>query len=79
MNTLNKFHREILIFNLSDLIDKKERLEQFGFKMIEEKLEANTQQRIDAVQANIDINHLEKEFIQDQIERIKDILVNNQI
>jgi len=79
MNTLNKFHRETLISNLSDLIDKKERLEQFGFKMIEEKLEANTQQRIDAAQANIDINHLEKDFIQDQIERIKEILINNEI
>lgn len=77
MNTLNKFHREILISNLSDLIDKKESLEQFGFKMIKEKLEATTQQRIDAAQANIDINHLEKDFIQDQIERIKEILVNN--
>lgn len=79
MNTLNKFHREILISNLSDLIDKKESLQQFGFKMIKEKLEATTQQRIDAAQANIDINHLEINFIQDQIERIKDILVNNQI
>lgn len=79
MNTLNKFHRETLISNLSDLIDKKERLEQFGFKMIEEKLEANTQQRIEAAQANIDINHLEKDFIQDQIERIKEILINNEI
>jgi len=79
MNTLNKFHREILISNLSDLIDKKESLEQFGFKMIKEKLEATTQQRIDAAQANIDINHLEIDFIQDQIERIKDILLNNQI
>lgn len=77
MNTLNKFHREILISNLSDLIDKKESLEQFGFKMIKEKLEATTQQSIDAAQANIDINHLEKDFIQDQIERIKEILVNN--
>jgi len=79
MNTLNKFHREILISNLSDLIDKKESLEQFGFKMIKEKLEATTQQRIDAAQANIDTNHLEKDFIQDQIERIKEILVNNKI
>jgi hypothetical protein len=79
MNTLNKFHREILISDLSDLIDKKEGLEQFGLKMIKEKIEATTQQRIDAAQANIDINRLEINFIQDQIERIKEILVNNQI
>lgn len=79
MNTLNKFHREILISDLSDLIDKKESLQQFGFKMIKEKLEATTQQRIDAAQASIDINHLKIDFIQDQIERIKEILVDNLI
>ena len=47
MNTLNKFHREILISDLSDLIDKKESLKQFGFKIIKDLNEATTQQRQD--------------------------------
>lgn len=79
MNTLNKFHREILISDLSDLIDKKDRLKQFDFKMLKELNEATTQQRQDATQANIDINELQINFIQDQIERIKEILVDNLI
>jgi vacuolar-type H+-ATPase subunit D/Vma8 len=79
MNTLNKFHREILISDLSDLIDKKESLKQFGFKIIKDLNEATTQQRQDVAQASLDINELQINFIQDQIERIKEILVDNLI
>jgi hypothetical protein len=79
MNTLNKFHREILISDLSDLIDKKEGLKQFGWKMLEDLNEAKSKQSQDAAQANIDINELQINFIQDQIERIKEILVDNLI
>ena len=79
MNTLNKFHRETLISDLSDLTDKKESLKQFGFKMLKDLNEATTKQRQDAAQANIDINELKIDFIQDQIERIKEILVDNLI
>jgi hypothetical protein len=79
MNTLNKFHREILISDLSDLIDKKEGLKQFGWKMLNDLNEATSKQSQDATQANIDINELKIDFIQDQIERIKEILVDNLI
>jgi hypothetical protein len=79
MNTLNKFHREILISDLSDLIDKKESLKQFDWKMLNDLNEATSKQSQDATQANIDINELKIDFIQDQIERIKEILVDNLI
>lgn len=79
MTTLNKFHRQILVDKLQVLFDKKESLRNFQRKMLEDKLEATSERRRDARQASIDTSELEVEFVQNQIERIEEILIDNEM
>jgi len=79
MNTLNTFHRQILVGKLKDLFDKKESLRNFQRKLLEDKLEATSEKEQDACQAGIDTNELDIEFVQNQIERIEEILIDNSI
>jgi hypothetical protein len=79
MKSLNKFHIEILIGKLRDLQDKKHRLKTFAFTLLEHKQAAKSEREQDARQASIDNNELEIEFLQDQIERIEQIIIDNAI
>lgn len=79
MNPLNKFHVEILMGKLRDLQDEKHKKQTFAFTLLEHLNDSKSQREQDARQASIDTNELEIEFLQDQIERIEQIIIDNAI
>lgn len=80
MKNLNTFHRQILVDKLRALIDEKENLRSVRRRFHKDMLEANgNEQRIEATQASIDLNELQVEFVQNQIERIEEIIIDGQI